>query len=253
MVERSLRSRKSRAKAVSILCSLAAGFAGSVGCSNDADRPVSNTVRFELDLGGGVTLTSIDYRLTGPNGFRRNGSLPVGNDPIVTATFQNLPPGQGYNIEVRGDASDEETRCEGALSFNVAASMTATLQIPLTCRGHVTIIGAVNLCPVTDSLSAIPAEVGVGGSIDIAVQAHDDDNGPQPLSATWTTTGGALSSSSTSGATFTCTQPGMFSVGVKISDGDTTNRCTHNGMLILVCTPATSAAMVASSRREGAV
>jgi hypothetical protein len=132
--------------------------------------------------------------------------------------------------------------------------MTATLQIPITCRGFVTVIGALNLCPVVDSLSAIPAEVAVGGSIQLAVEAHDGDNGPSPLAATWTTTGGALSNPSTSGATFTCTAPGSFMVGVRISDGDTTGRCPGPSEVILVCTPATSAALpVTSSLREGSI
>lgn len=236
MIERAFRSRKRVTSAVLILCCLAASVAaGALGCSNDA---VTNTVRFELNFGGGVTLTSVDYVLTRPNSdFRRTGSLPVGDQPIVTATFQNLPPGQGYNMQVQGTASDSVNSCRGQVTFNVTPAMTTVLQIPLTCTGQIAITGTFNSCPVIDSLSAIPAEAAVGGSIDLTVEAHDDDGGPNPLSASWRATGGALSNKSTTGAIFTCTAPGTFTVGVGISDGDLTNQCPGPSTVTLLCTP----------------
>lgn len=234
MVEGANRSRKRGTNAVSILCGLAVAVgAGAFGCSNDA---ATNTVRFELDFGSGVTLSSVDYVLTGPTaGFRRTGSLPVGDQPIVTATFQNLPPGQGYNMQVRGTASDDASGCRGEVTFNVTPSMTTMLQIPLTCTGLVAITTTFNSCPVIDGLSANPAEVGVGGSIELTVEAHDDDGGPNPLSVHWRATGGALSNQSTTGATFTCTSPGIFTVGVRISDGDQTTLCPETSTLMLAC------------------
>jgi len=254
MVERSFRSWKGRTNSVSVLWCLAAAIAGGVGCSNTEDAPVTNTIRFELDLGGGVNITAVDYVMTGPNDFRRTGSVGVGNSSIVTATFQNLPKGQGYNIQVRGNASDGETSCRGEATFNVNGSMTATVQIPLTCQGLISITGTINLCPVIDSLSAIPAEVAVGSAIQLAVEFHDGNPSTTPPTAIWTTTGGTLTNKSTSGATFTCAAPGTFTVGVQISDGDTTGLCPGPLEVTLVCTPATSAALlVTSSPREGSV
>ena len=237
MVERRIRSRKDLTSAAVILCCLAG--AGAAGCSNDSDGRVASSVSFKLDFGGGVTLSSVDYVLTGPNNFRRIGSLPVGNDPIVTATFQNLSPGQGYNIQVKGTASDDASGCKGELTFNVTASMTAALNIPLTCHGLIAITAVINSCPVIDSLSAIPSEVQVGGTIDVTAEVHDPDNGPSPLSAIWaTTTGGALSNLSTTGATFGCSTPGTFTVGLKLSDGDPRNQCADTSKLTVFCTPA---------------
>ena len=88
-------------------------------------------------------------------------------------------------------------------------------------------------------VSAIPSEVTVGASIQVTVVAHDADNGPSPLSATWQTTGGMLGNLSTSGATFTCTAPGTFTVGVRISDGDSGNRCSDTSTITLTCTAGT--------------
>lgn len=239
MGERAIGSRKSRSSSsVRILCVMAAAAAFAAACGDESATPVANTITFELDFGGGVTLTSADYRITGPNGFRRVGSLTVGDAPIVTATFQNLPPGQGYNIQVKGTASDDASICQGEMTFNVTASMTATLQIPLTCSGIAGVTATINTCPVIDGLSAIPSEVNVGASIQVIADVRDDDGGPQPLSATWQTDGGMLSNLSPTGATFTCTAPGTFTVGLKISDGDNANKCPDTGKLTLLCTTA---------------
>ena len=228
MGDRVIRSRKLRTVPILFALALAA-------CGGAADSPAINTVQVQLNFGGGVTLTTVSYVLTGPNSFRRTGSLPVGDDPVVTATFQNLPPGQGYNIRVLGTASDDTSGCRGEATFNVSASMTATLQIPLECHGLVAVTATFNSCPVIDSLSAIPAEVHVGSSIQLTAEVHDADNGPSPLMSLWQTTGGTLSNLSINGATFTCTAVGSFMVGMKISDG-TGNNCPDTSKVTLTCT-----------------
>jgi hypothetical protein len=210
---------------------------GLVAACANSEPVTTNTINFKLDFGGGVMLTSVAYQINGPNSFRRVGTLPVGDTPVVTATFQNIPAGQGYRIQVKGTASDDTDGCQGQLQFDVSDSMTATLNIPLTCSGLVAINTTFNTCPVIDSLSAIPAEVHVGSSIDLTAVAHDADNGPSPLSPTWATTGGALSNLSTTGATFTCTAVGTFMVGLRISDG-TGMGCPDTATVTLTCTPA---------------
>jgi hypothetical protein len=248
MIDSAIRLRRSRRRAVlagSWLWAMAAAM-GS-GCGNDGPPPANDVVRFELDFGNGVTLSSVDYIMTGPAGFRRIGTLAVGDQPSIAATFQNLPVGNGYDITVKGTASDDSNTCKGEVMFNVAASMTATIQIPLICTGQAAVAAVVNVCPVIDSLAAIPSEVYVGNAIVITSVVHDADNGPSPLSATWQTNGGALSNLSTTGATFTCTAPGSFTVGLRISDGDTMNRCPDTAMITLVCTPVPSAQLLRST------
>jgi hypothetical protein len=238
MIDSAIRFRKRRAIGTLISClAVAAACAGATGCSNDAGDPVSNTIVVKLDFGGGVSLSSVVYVLTGPNGFRRTGSLPVGDQPSVTATFQNLPAGQGYIIRMTGSATDDTTACRGMATFNVDASMTATLTVPLTCEGLVSITGVINICPVIDELSALPAEAQVGGSIHLVLTARDDDNGPQPLTATWGFSGGpgTLSNTSLTGATFTCTTPGTFTISVGVTDGGDASMCDGPSSVTVVC------------------
>ena len=113
MIERAIRCWNCRTGAAAMLGLLAAAACGAAasGCADAAQaQEETSTVSFELDFGGGVTLTSVDYVMTGPNGFRRVGTLGVGADPIVTATFHDLPKGQGYNIMVMGTAATASRR-----------------------------------------------------------------------------------------------------------------------------------------------
>ena len=160
MGERAIGSWKSRSSSAWVVSLLAAAASVSASaCADDADRSTLNTITFKLDFGSGVTLNVVDYRITGPNNFRRIGSLPVDDAPIVTATFQNLPPGQGYNIQVKGTATDDATISQGQMTFDVTASMSATLQIPLMCGGIAAVTATLNKCPVIDGLFGDP----VGG------------------------------------------------------------------------------------------
>jgi hypothetical protein len=224
------------------------------GCSNEAEPPVSNTIHLELDFGSGVTLTSLAFILTGPNSFRRIGTIPVGDQPSVTATFTNLPVGTGYDVKVTGSASDDMSGCRGEAMFDVTASMTATLTIPLMCQGIASVTATINVCPVIDELSALPAQVAVGGSITLIAAAHDADNGPSPLTATWTApNGGTLSNQSTTGATFTCTSVGTFTIGVSVSDGQTDANCPDSASVTVTCGTPSAALERAVAPRKGTV
>ena len=250
MADDEIRSRKHRMRAASVFCCMAtligAGVA-TTGCASDGNEPTKDTVRFQLDFGNGVTLTTVNYMMTGPNSFKQSGTLTVGSDPTATATFSNLPAGNGYDIKVTGSASDNSDTCKGEVMFNVTAMMMSVIQIPLTCTGIAMVSADYNVCPVIDSLSAIPSEVYVGDTIQVTAQAHDSDNGPSPLGATWSTTGGSLSNLSLTGATFTCTTAGTFSVGYTVSDGSTSSRCADTSTLTLTCSTPPSAELTRRS------
>jgi hypothetical protein len=228
--------------------------AGAAGCAGDRDSSSAgvDTIQLKLDFGGGVTLNSVDYVLTGPASFRQTGTLNVADQPTITATFQSLPPGTGYDIKVQGAASDNLNACKGEAMFNVAASMNAVVQIALTCSGRATLAADVNTCPTIDSLSVVPAEVYVGGSVQLTSMAHDPDSGPSPLAATWAATSGSLTNLSTAGATFTCSAAGTFTVSLSVSDGTPNPKCADNAAVTVTCTPP-PAAMVMSALRAGAV
>jgi hypothetical protein len=234
---------------------LAGCLLAAAGCAGDrGGSPSTNidTIKLKLDFGGGVMLNSVDYVLTGPASFRQTGTLSVAAQPTISATFQGLPAGTGYDIKVAGTASDNLNLCKGEAMFNVAASMNAVVQIALACSGRATLSADVNTCPTIDSLSVVPAEVYVGDSVQLTAAAHDPDNGPSPLSATWSAASGSLTNLSATGATFTCTAAGTFTVSLSMSDGTAAPRCADNASVTVTCTSPPSA-MVMSVSRSGAV
>jgi hypothetical protein len=229
--------------------------ASVTACSNETDARATSTVSFQLDFGGGVTLTTVSYELK-LKSFHQSGTLTVADQPTVTATFNNLAIGNNYELDVTGTASDGASTCTGQVNFNVTSMTTTVIQVPLTCTGIVSVTGNFNVCPVIDALSATPSEVYVGGSIQLVAATHDADSGPSPLAATWSVapTGGTLSGLSATGATFTCTAPGTFNVSLQISDGDTTGSCPDSVTLTVTCSPVPSAELLgASSSRPGTV
>ena len=237
----------------SVLATWFAVVAALAGCESDRPgTPSVDTVQFKLDFGGGVTLTSVDYVLTGPASFHQAGTLSVADQPSIMATFQSLPAGMGYDIKVQGTASDNLNLCKGEAMFNVAPSMNAVVTIALVCSGRATLSADVNVCPTIDSLSAVPAEVYVGGSVQLTATAHDPDNGPSPLAATWSATSGTLTNLSTMGATFTCSAAGTFKVSLSVSDGTPNPKCADSASVTVVCTPPPSA-MRSTVARQGAV
>jgi hypothetical protein len=227
---------------------------GAAGCggARDGSPATVDTVQFKLDFGDGVTLNSVDYILTGPASFRQTGTLNVAGQPTITATFPSLPPGTGYDIKVQGAASDNLNACKGEAMFNVVASMNAVVQIALTCSGRATLAADVNTCPTIDSLSVVPAEVYVGGSVQLTATSHDPDNGPSPLAATWSATSGTLTGLSTTGATFSCSTAGTFKVSLSVSDGTANPKCADSASVTVTCTPPPSA-MLMTAASAGAV
>lgn len=219
-------------------------MAVALGCAGDPPpSDTIDTVRFKLDFGGGVMLTSVDYVLTGPPSSRRVGTLSVGDQASITAAFSNLPAGQGYDLAVKGTASDDSSFCKGEVIFNVASMMDAVVTIPLMCSGLAVVTADVNICPTIDSLSVTPAEVQVGSSMVIVAEAHDPDNGPAPLSATWAAMSGTLINLSTTGATFTCTAAGTFTVSLRISDGTPGTKCADTASVTVTCSAPPTATL----------
>jgi hypothetical protein len=214
------------------------------GCSS---QPALSTRRamgslFNLQVADGGTLDIVTYQIVGPGNYTRQGTLPVSDSLTLTATFTALPPGVGYTVSASGTASDGVTLCSGETTFDVPESMTVTLDILLACSeppsGTVQVSGALNVCPIIDSVAAAPSEVRVGDTIVITLAARDPDSGPMDLQALWSSSGGVLSNTSTADATFTCTSAGPVLVEVQVSDGDATAGCPATSSLNLNCSAA---------------
>ena len=187
-----------------------------------------------------VTVDVASYDITGPGGFTKTGTINVAHSATISATIPGIPAGNGYSITLTAVSTDGSTSCAGSAGFNVTAHSTAAVAVHLACHeapraGSVSVNGTINVCPVVDGVSANPAEVAVGNPIALFATAHDSDAGPAALSYHWTASSGSLGGPGTSNPTFSCRGPGVVTLTVTVSDGDTTAGCPGTGSVQITC------------------
>ena len=160
------------------------------------------SVEAALVVAPGQTLASASYVITGPGGFTRSGhdrrqqQHDAGGCRSVDCRPAPVTPSPSPR-----PAPKAELTCSGSAMFDVVARMTTLVQIHIRCletprNGSIGVNGTINVCPLLDALSALPAEVMVGSSIALSAAAHDLDNRPALLTYQWTATAGMLSSPS---------------------------------------------------------
>jgi hypothetical protein len=212
------------------------GLSALVGCgSQPSDIAVPNG-SVALVVGGtpGFTINSFSYSLTGPT--TRMGAIDVTNSATVSTLIGGITAGSGYSISLTGTSTDGSATCSGSSApFTVVASATTSVAVAIDCHkastsGSIAVNGTVNVCPTIDSVSANPP---IGNTIAITASATDPDNGPQPLTYSWTTSSGTLSSATVANPTLTCTAPGSVTLTVTASDGD--SGCNATFTVPLTC------------------
>ena len=235
------------------MTTLALALCGSytfvAGCNGrqpiSIEQEGNGTVTLDLRLPDGRLIQTANFTITGPNGFSRTGTINVGNSSTLTATIGGLPAGSGFLITLSAITTDGAVSCGGSSTFSVAAGMTASVTVPLTCQeaprtGSVMVSGNLNVCPTIEGVGASPAEVNVGGTIALSVAAHDSDAGPAALGYAWS--GGAgvgtINNPTTQNPTFTCNAPGTATLSVAVSDGDPAASCPATKNLQVNCTVA---------------
>jgi hypothetical protein len=250
---------------------LAAAAAAATGCGGEGpSTPGAATgdvgsVGVALSIGDGETLQSVTYTITGPNGFSKTGTIDVSNASTLSALIGGLPVGSGYSIAINATSADGSATCNGSASFSVTAQSTTPVTVHVSCHvaahtGGVLVNGVVNTCPVVDGVSANPADIDVGFPAAVAVQAHDSDAGPSPLTYQWSAASGSFSDATSATPTFTCTAPGPVTLSVSVSDGDSTPGCAATSSFSVTCEPSTllvHGSLIVSSttydRTQGAV
>jgi hypothetical protein len=252
------------ATVLATIVTIALGAAATVSCGPPLPAPTEDakiqTVPFNLELGEGSLVASVNYAVTHPNGFSKSGSVPVLTSTRVSFWVDAIPAGDGYQITITAESTDKEAMCSGTATFAVTAAMTTPVTVSLQCRkrrttGSIDVNGKVNNCPVIDELS-LPTETSVGGSLPITAVAHDADGKPSPLSYVLTAVSGNIDGAigDPAGASFTCTSPGAGSVKLTAWDGD----CADERTVPVTCTdicppgwPNCSAAVLSTAQGCG--
>jgi acid phosphatase len=228
-----------------VLAPLVASIPLACSSSNE-DLKASNgsqgDIGLALQIGGGATLNTVTYQITGPNGFARSGNIDVSTSTTISATIGGIPAGTGYTIALTGTSTDGGTMCSGSAGFDVTAGKTTQVPVAVACHephrtGSVSVNGTVNVCPTIDGVSATPAEAFVGGTIALSGSAHDGDSGPSALTYAWSTSSGKLSDPTSATPTLTCTAAGTATVTLTVSDGDSTPGCADVVTTPVTCSP----------------
>jgi hypothetical protein len=228
---------------------------GTPGAASQATE--TGQVGMELTLPGGETINTVNYTITGPNGFTRSNSVPVQNSTTISFTVGGIPAGNNYSITISGASADGTVTCSGSATFSVVAQMTTTVTDTLQCSATVPEAGAIAVnaptyaCATTfqGAISASPSETTVGGSV--TLQATAAGPNPNTLTYAWSAPSGTLSAPNSSTTNFTCTTQGQVTVTVSVSDGavpDGAAACPAASSTVLItCDVLTPNSLVISS------
>jgi hypothetical protein len=203
----------------------------------------AGSVGLAVQIAPGTNVSTVSYSITGPAGFSKSGSIDVSHSATISAIISGLPAGTNYAVTLTATSTDGNTTCAGSATFGVMAGATTAVTVHLLCHeaprtGSVLVNGVLNVCPVIDGASAMPAEAFVGYPVSLAVAAHDSDAGPSPLAYHWTSSSGSFDNASSVSPIFTCQFPGPVTITVAASDGDPAASCAASTQFSITCTAA---------------
>jgi predicted phosphodiesterase len=216
-----------------VVAAIVLAGAATYGCSSDpadssgAERAESSgSIGLALEVSDDITLNSVSYSIAGPAAYSKSGTINLKDSSTLSLFIDGIPAGAGYNIALSASGSDGQSSCTGNADFVVTAGSLSNVSVKLQCKlaprkGSIMVNGTLNVCPVVESLEANPAEVAVGGSIELSALGSDADSGPSALSYAWSATSGTLLNAGTPKATFTCGAVGPAVISLSLSDGDT--------------------------------
>src|SRR5262249_4947781 len=89
---------------------LAAVTTGALGCSSEsgstgpssssAGEPQEGTAQMEIRIGRTTQINTVNFTLTGPNGFSRSGSINVSHNREAEGSIPDVPVGSPYTLNV---------------------------------------------------------------------------------------------------------------------------------------------------------
>lgn len=188
------------------------------------------SVSLSLQING-FQVDRVVYEITGgPLTSPVVGQLAIDNDQVSTP-IRNLPVGTGYVITLAALDSTGAVFCTGtSLPFDITDGAMTQVDMVLTCgqnpddlRGDVAINASFetfdfNVCPVLNSVSAIPSTIPEGGDSSINVVFSDRETAV--LIYSWSAAFGSFDDPTVSDPTYTCSVAGPQTLTVLVSDGD---------------------------------
>jgi hypothetical protein len=236
----------------------AGGAPGSNGSITGAAAGGQNgTVGLALQIGGGITVGTVNYVITNPTlaGFSSiTGSIDVSGSDTISLSL-TLPVATGYTVSLSAIDSNGDGCSGGPVLFDVVAGQTTSVGLSLVCTqivdggllepdvnvGQVAIVADASLqteggatpCAAATGIGASPIETNVGSAISLTASGVDPSMQSSDVTLTWSGSGSAGSLTGTTGAsnTFNCTAPGTETITVTASISDGGISCPGIGSL----------------------
>jgi hypothetical protein len=99
-----------------------------------AQAPANSTLQLTVDLPSGITIPSLDFTLSGANGFRMHDTWDVTNDSALLFVVQNIPAGTGDAISLSATTSDGTQACTGGTTLTFEPNTTTKATLVLLCQ-----------------------------------------------------------------------------------------------------------------------
>ncbi len=208
-----------------------------------------------LDIGPGVSLTSFQYVISGPNTYGPT-TITIGDAQSLEFVVGGIVAGSGYTLTINGSDSAGDT-CTGATTtaFTITAGSVTQTTLAVTCTAppdaaiqadvntgslevdaSVTLVGtAAPVCPGINSFSISPAELAAGQSGQLSMADTDST-----ATILWTATpagaivfgAGNTATSSAANPTYACTNSApQATVTVTITPASSTAAALCSGKM----------------------
>ena len=212
------------------------------GGSSWRDYRLTLTVRSDDDDAVGVMFRVQDsdnyYRFSWDKqrNYRRLVKRENGVFSLLASDAVSYVSGTSYQLEVQVQGGLLEVSIDGNLIFSVVDSSFSNGSVALYSWANagaffddiqIENVSGANVAPIITALSAAPMEILDTDTSQLLVTASDADNGPNPLSYTWTVLAGQGSLNDPSLANPVYTPPDVtgtqvFTLSVAVSDGRST-------------------------------
>ena len=219
----------------SVLATLSVAALALAGCGSDLNKGSAagkgevGGIAARLTLPDGTTIDTVNFHISGP-GYDRTGNVAVGDSTVLTFRVGGIPVANGYTIELDAVTSDSES-CLGSAAFDILNNQTTSITLTLSCGttdddnvGDLIVNGTLEqACPVVSAITALPAEVTVGNSVDLTAMIS---HGTKPV--VWSGTGGTFGDDHAYATTFTCSTASAtpYTLTVMIDDPSCSNAST---------------------------
>lgn len=206
---------------------------------NDSSNGGLGPVTLALSLPGGVTITSVDWKVFSPGSATAvaSGTINTSNASATPSVNLSLPQGSGYTVNMTTTTSDGSPCSGTSAAFNVSpGAATVPVGVTIACGnvtptpsvGQIVVTGTVvagDNCPaLTSSVISPETTAANGGTIDVSVAASDADSG-ETLSYAWAATAGSFASASQASTQYVCGAAGDQTLSVTITDSHAPAAC----------------------------